>query len=76
MTSKSYFVRVGAPGPSAEDTAAAAGGSYVAAGRDGPQFPYWTWQKPDPLPLDQAQALLEAALRMGCTSLHIQPAEG
>ena len=70
---RNYYVRDGASGTGAFSAAAA--GAYVAAGRDGTRFPYWTWQKPDPLPLEQAQALMEAALRMGCHRLPLQPAE-
>jgi hypothetical protein len=66
--SKTYYVRPGA-------SWRASSGAYVAAGRDGTRFPYWTWQKPDPLPLEEAQALMEAALRMGCRSIDLQPAE-
>jgi len=70
---RSYYVRDGASGTGAFSTAAA--GAYVAVGLDGTRFPYWTWQKPDPLPLEEAQALMEAALRMGCSRLQLQPAE-
>jgi hypothetical protein len=73
MTERTYYVRDGAPGPGALGTAAA--GAYLAAGRDGPRFPYWTWQKPDPLPLQQAEALRQAAVRMGCRTLRLQPAD-
>ncbi len=73
MARKTYYVRDGASG--ALGTAAAATAAYVAAGRDGPRFPYWTWQRPDPLPLEQAEALRQAALRMGCRSLLLQLAE-
>ena len=27
----------------------------MAAGREGTRFPYWTWQRPDPQPLEQAR---------------------
>lgn len=73
MSTKTYYVRDGAPAMAGLGTAVS--GAYVAAGRDGTRFPYWTWQKPDPLPLKQAKALLEAGRRMGCHRLHLQPAE-
>jgi hypothetical protein len=66
--SKTYYVR---PGASWRPSS----GAYVAAGRDGTRFPYWTWQKPDPLPLEEAEALRQAALGMGCRSIDLQPAE-
>ncbi len=70
---RTYYVRDGASVTGA--FSGGAEGAYVAAGRDGTRFPYWTWQKPDPLPLEQAEALLQAALRMGCSRLQLQPAE-
>ncbi len=73
MSTSTYYVRDAAPGAGVWNTDAAE--AYVAAGRDGPRFPYWTWQKPDPVPLEQAEALLQAALRMGCRTIHLQPAE-
>ena len=75
MNNRTYYVRDGAPGPDPLGSASAGTGAYVAAGRDGPRFPYWTWQRPEPLPLEQAEALLQAALRMGCRGLLLQPAE-
>jgi hypothetical protein len=73
MSTKSYYVRDGAPAHGS--CGAKAAEAYVAAGRDGTRFPYWTWQKPDPLPLDQAEALVQSALRMGCRAIHLQVAE-
>ena len=73
MNKRTFYVRDGVTGPDA--LGAGAAGAYVAAGRDGTRFPYWTWQKPDPLPFEQAQALMEAALRLGCRRLQLQPAE-
>lgn len=65
---KTYYVRAGASRSSSS-------GAYVAAGRDGTRYPYWTWQKPNPLPLEEAEALRQAALRMGCRRIDLEPAD-
>lgn len=62
MKKNTYFVR----GPAA---------AFLTVGRDGPRFPYWTCQKPRPLPLQQAEMVRQAALRIGCGSVYLERAE-
>ncbi|MEB3322288.1 MAG: hypothetical protein VKI81_05645 [Synechococcaceae cyanobacterium] len=64
---KTYFVRI--------RTALEAPAGYVAPGRDGTRYPHWTWEPPAPLPLEEAEALKQAALRICGGTLTLQVAE-